>query len=163
MTSVLIEDVSLSHSLLTGAICGILFAATYFLTTRDRGVSWILFVGVVSHWVLDWISHNPDMPLAPVLQGRYGLGLWNSIPATLLVEGLPWGLAVGLYYRATTRFGGLALWIGVGLLTAAWYDNIAGPPPRGSSAAMGAQSLIFFAVVTSWAFWLNRVRSCRSH
>jgi len=165
MSSVLIEDVSFSHSLLTGAIWGGLLAASYFLTTRDRGVSWILFVGVLSHWVLDWISHNPDMPLAPVMQGRYGLGLWNSIPATLLVEGLPWGLAVGLYYRttrATTRMGGLALWIGVGLLTAAWYNNIAGPPPTGSSAAMGAQSLIFFAVVASWAFWLDRVRSWRS-
>jgi hypothetical protein len=165
MTSVLIQDVSFSHSLLTGAIWGILFAATYFLTTRDRAVTWILLVGVLSHFVLDWISHNPDMPLAPGVQRRYGLGLWNSIPATLLVEGLLWGLAVGLYCRATRatrRVGGLAFWIGVGLLTAAWYNNIAGPPPRGSSAAMGAQSLIFFAVVTSWAFWLNRVRSCRS-
>jgi hypothetical protein len=33
-----------------------------------------IWIGVVSHWVLDWISHGLDMPLYPG-GARYGLGL----------------------------------------------------------------------------------------
>ena len=40
---------------------------------------------VVSHWVLDVVTHIPDMPLYP--DGpKFGLGLWNSVPGTLAVE-----------------------------------------------------------------------------
>ena len=40
---------------------------------------------VLSHWVLDFASHRPDMPLWPG-GPKVGLGLWYSLPATLVVE-----------------------------------------------------------------------------
>lgn len=54
----------------------------------------------MSHWILDWISHGPDMPL---YRGgpRLGLGLWNSIAGTIIVEILMLAAGVWRYLRAT--------------------------------------------------------------
>ena len=40
---------------------------------------------VLSHWVLDWFTHRPDLQLWPS-GPMVGLGLWNSVPGTILVE-----------------------------------------------------------------------------
>jgi membrane-bound metal-dependent hydrolase YbcI (DUF457 family) len=53
--------------------------------TRYRPGAIAIWIGVVSHWVLDWVTHRPDMPLYPG-GARYGLGLWNSIYGTMVVE-----------------------------------------------------------------------------
>ena len=46
----------------------------------------VVAAGVVSHWVLDFVVHRSDMPVLP--RGPYlGLGLWNSVPATVLLLG----------------------------------------------------------------------------
>jgi membrane-bound metal-dependent hydrolase YbcI (DUF457 family) len=74
-----------SHSLLMVLVWGVLFAGVYFLIRRDRRTSLVLGLAVVSHWVLDWLTHRPDLPLAPGAE-RVGLGLWNSFAGTLIVE-----------------------------------------------------------------------------
>src|SRR5690242_3013072 len=86
-------DFAISHSLLMDAVWAALFAAAYFMWKRDVRVAWVLFAAVLSHWVLDWISHRPDMALAPGMHRYFGLGLWNSVPATLAVEGSLWAIA----------------------------------------------------------------------
>lgn len=69
------------------AVWGALFGAAYLLRRRDpRGVL-VLFIGVLSHWLLDFVAHRPDMALAPGWDRFYGLGLWGSVPVTLIVEG----------------------------------------------------------------------------
>src|SRR5215475_7239470 len=75
-----------SHSLLMNAVWGGLFAAIYFLLRRDTRGAWIIFAAVLSHWILDVATHRPDMPLAPGLDARFGLGLWNSRTSTFIVE-----------------------------------------------------------------------------
>ena len=122
----------------------------------------MLFAAVVSHWVLDCISHKPDMPLAPGVAGRFGLGLWNSIPATVAVEGGFWAVALFLYARGNkprNRAGVYAFWGGVVLVTAAWYNNVAGPPPAPNVVAAGMSSLVFFSLIVAWAYWMNQVRA----
>ena len=94
-----------SHSLLTAIGWGIAFAALASVRGLPRSAFAWLAALVVSHWVLDWISHVPDMPLWPTASSpRLGLGLWNSIPATIVVEGLMWiaGLAIHLRHRRAT-------------------------------------------------------------
>ncbi len=153
-------DIALSHSLLMDAAWAALLAAAYFLRRRAPFESWILFAAVVSHWVLDWIAHRPDMPLAPGTQTRLGLGLWAYIPVTVLVEGGFWLLAVLLFARSrhpTGRTGVYAYWIVVVLLTLAWYGNISGPPPRDPHIAPYA-SLTLFSFAIAWAYWMNRLR-----
>jgi hypothetical protein len=78
-----------------------LLAGACLLWRRHARGAYILFAVVVSHWVLDVISHRPDMRIAPGIPGAFGFGLWNSMPATLMVEGGMWLLAIGLYVRAT--------------------------------------------------------------
>jgi hypothetical protein len=153
-------DIPYSHSLLMDAVWAALFAAAYFLLRRYPRGAWLLFAAVLSHWVLDFVSHRPDMLLAPGTHAAFGLGLWNSIPATLVVEGGFWLLAIIFYVRATrpkNRAGTYVFWIGVVLFTLAWYGNItAGMDPNPVRA--GISGLIFFTLIVAWAYWINRLR-----
>src|SRR5262245_49158462 len=83
-----------SHSLMMSMCWG----ACAFAIARWRGkparVGLLLAALVVSHWVLDFVSHAPDMPLWPGRSPRLGLGLWNSIAATLVVEGTLFALGI---------------------------------------------------------------------
>jgi hypothetical protein len=157
------RDIVYSHSLLMNVVWGGLFAAAYFLRRRCWRGAWLLFGAVVSHWVLDVISHRPDMPLAPGVASVYGFGLWSSLPATLIVEGGFWLFALILYTRATRpikRSGTYAFWTGVVLLTLVWYGNIhAGMDPNPVKAGVGG--LILFALMVAWACWINRLRPVR--
>jgi hypothetical protein len=157
------SDIALSHSLLMDAMWAALFAASYFFLRRYARGAWILFAAVLSHWLLDFASHRPDMPLAPGVQKYFGLGLWTSLPATVLLEGGFWLLAIILYLRSTrTRRGAgpYVFWGMVALLTLAWYNNITGPPPP-SPLAAGIASLIFFSLVVAWAYWMEKIRAAR--
>ena len=104
------------------------------------------------------------MPLAPGVSVVFGLGLWNSLPATLLLEGGFWLLSVILYVR-TTEAKSLAahfvFWIGIVLLTLLWYGNVtAGMEPNPIKAGVGG--LVIFSFVVAWAYWMNRLRASRS-
>jgi membrane-bound metal-dependent hydrolase YbcI (DUF457 family) len=155
------SEIAYSHSLLMTAVWGVLLGLLYFSWRRNRRAAWVLVAAVLSHWVLDVISHPPDMPLMPgAVQQRFGLGLWNSIPATLVIEGAVWTVAVILYVRAarpTSRVGSFVFWIGVFVITAAWIGNITGPPPANLST-IGFSSLTYFSITVGWAYWTNRTR-----
>jgi hypothetical protein len=156
-------DASYSHSLLMGAVWGGLLAAGYFWRRRDVRAAWILLAAVLSHGVLDFISHPPDMSLAPGLSQRFGLGLWSSVPATLLVEGGLWLAGLIVYVgatRARKRAGVYVFWAVVVLLTAAWINNFAGPPPDVS--AMAVSSLVFFSIMIAWTYWMDSLRPMES-
>lgn len=154
------HDIGYSHSLMMLVIWAGLFAAVYFWRQRYARGAAVIFAVVLSHWLLDVISHRPDMPLVPGGKTVFGLGLWNSVPATLLVEGGFWMLAVVIYAwltRPKNRLGVFAFWIGVLLLTLVWYANInASMDPDRVSGGIGG--VISFALVTAWAFWIDRLR-----
>ena len=158
------QNIAYSHSLLTVAAYSALFAVVYFLRRRYWRGALLLSCVVLTHWFLDVVSHRPDMPLAPGVSVVFGLGLWNSLPATLLVEGGFWLLSVILYVRATrarSRAAHFVFWIGIVLLTLLWYGNItAGMDPHPIKAGVGG--LIVFSFVVAWAYSMNRLRASRS-
>ena len=86
-----------SHSLAMAIVWSVAFGLAYFAVSRDRAGAFWLGLVVASHWVLDFVSHVPDMPLYPGGSEKFGLGLWRSIPATFAVEGLLFvaGIAYG--------------------------------------------------------------------
>ena len=147
-----------SHSLLMGAVWGALLAAAFFWRRRYARGAWILLAAAVSHWALDVASHRPDMPIAPGLPWVLGFGLWNSMPATLLVEGGLWLTAIVLYrhaYRPKNRAAVPGLWGGIVLLTLIWRQNIAaGVDPDPRRAAIGG--MVFFLLIVAWAWWMER-------
>jgi hypothetical protein len=149
-----------SHGLLTLAIFGALFAGLYFLRRHASRAAWILFALVMSHWVLDAVSHPRDMAFAPGVGPLIGLGLWSSLPATLIVEGGFWIVALILYIRATrpkTWTGRYLFWIVVALLTYIWVVNIrAGVDPNPVRAGIGG--FIVFGLMVAWMYWMNRAR-----
>jgi hypothetical protein len=155
-----VGDVPYSHSLLMNILWAALFASAYFLRRRYARGAWLLFGAVLSHWVLDVISHRPDMQLAPGVHTLFGFGLWNSIAATLILEGGFWLAAIVIYVRATrakSRAGVYGFWIGIVILTLSWYSNIRrGMDPDPVRAGIGG--LIFFSLLIGWACWMNRLR-----
>jgi membrane-bound metal-dependent hydrolase YbcI (DUF457 family) len=148
-----------THSLVAGVFWGALTAGAYYLARRDRsGALWLAAL-VLSHWVLDFISHGPDMPIG--LHGpTLGLGLWYSVPATLIVEfGL---LALGAWaYASVTRprdrTGCWALWIYVTTLGALYAASVAGPPPP-SVRAIEISGVLGWLFI-GWAYWIDRHRA----
>jgi hypothetical protein len=153
-------NIALSHSLLMDVVWATALALAYLLRRGYQRGSLVIFFVVLSHWLLDFVSHRPDLPIAPQMHTYVGLGLWNSIPATLLVEGSFWCFAVILYVRCTRSKSLLAaffFWIGIILLTLVWFGNIAGSPPQNPKAAPFA-SLTVFLLTLAWAYWIDRVR-----
>ena len=162
-----LQDISISHSLLMTAIWAALFTAGYFLWRRVRHQQYdtrallILFAIVLSHWVLDAVAHKHA--LAPGSRTYVGLMLWSSLPATLVVEGGFWLLAIILYLRATrpeTRAGIYGFWPVIALLTFVWVTNIRKGAPK-PEEVIG--SLVFFLILTAWAYWMNRARPARAY
>ena len=68
---------------------------------------------VVSHWVLDFITHTPDMPLYPG-GPKFGLGLWNSIAGTMAIEAAMFAAGVWIYTQVTRPRDRIGRWAFVG-------------------------------------------------
>ena len=158
-----IGEIPYSHSLLMDVVWAALFTGVYFLRRHYPRGAWLLFVVVMSHWVLDLVSHRQDVQLAPGPHPAFGLGLWNSLRATWIVEGGLWLAAIILYVRATRGaklWGVFVFWIGIILFTLAWNGNIrAGVDPNAVRAGIGG--LIFFSLMVAWAYVVNRSRRWR--
>lgn len=148
-----------SHSLLTGALSGVALGVLWAVRHRRVAGGVVLAAAVVSHWVLDWITHRPDLPLAPWSNGRFGLALWNSVPATVAVETAMYGAGLVLYLRATRsrdRVGRWALVSLAGLLAVIYIANVFGPPPPDPrSVALAGLGLW---LVPFWAAWADAHR-----
>jgi len=82
-------DYPWSHSLLMLLVWGALLGGIYWLLKRAATGAWIVGGCVVSHWVLDWVTHRPDMPLYPG-GPRFGLGWWWRSRCTRRAFGFIW-------------------------------------------------------------------------
>lgn len=155
-------DYPISHSLLAVLVWGVVVAGLYYWRKREKVTAYILGGLVVSHWVLDFLTHRPDLLLVPGLDLRVGLGLWNHPLAELLVEGFLYVGGVIIYLRTTEakdRTGRIALWSLILLLPAIWGLNFVSPPPPSDMAvAYGALGASLFV---AWAYWVDRHRTTR--
>lgn len=148
-----------SHSLATNMVWGILFGLGWYVKRRDFQAAVILFLLVISHWVLDWLSHRPDMPLVPY-GTNYGLGLWNHFAGTLIVEALLFGGGIFLYLQRAPRLR-RGLWISLLLtLTMIYIGNIFGPkPPLDAPPELIAGPALALWLLIPWGYWIEKPRS----
>ena len=147
-----------SHSLVMQLLWGVVLGALFFAIRRDGRSAAVVGACVPTHWVLDWITHRPDMPIVPG-GPRYGLGMWNSIPLTLVSEFLVFGIGVAIYLRATKakdRTGTYALWSLLIFLTIAYISSAFGPPPP-NVHVLAYMGLALWLLVP-WAAWADRHR-----
>jgi hypothetical protein len=147
-----------SHSLVLLIVWGL--AMGWIFGRGHRRAVAVIAALVVSHWVLDFITHRPDMPLYPG-GPRFGLGLWNSVAATVAIE-VPMYLAgVWLYLRATRARDGIGRW-GFVLLASLLLVIYVGdalsaevPPSVGVLIGVAALGGVLFTV---WSWWADRHR-----
>lgn len=150
-----------SHSLLAVLVWALVFA---FLALRGqlrplRDVLWLSGL-VVSHWLLDALTHRPDLPLTPGASPVVGLGLWNSISATFIVEGGLFAVGLAIYLRGTRaidRIGTAAFWLLMVVLVVIWASGPFSPPPP-SQSAIGVVGLAMW-LIPLWAGWADRHRN----
>jgi hypothetical protein len=155
-----------SHGLLASLAWSALAGAAAVLLRPPRAVKAAALVGgaVFSHWLLDALVHEPEMPLAGPGSAMVGLGLWRTLPAALGVEALVLLAGLRLFVAGAPlsrvrRAGLVALSLGALALTVAGM-TVAPPPP--SARAMAATSLVTLAAVCGVAGWLGRVPARRA-
>jgi hypothetical protein len=146
-----------SHSLLMLALFGALFGWCCTRGPIAPGASaasgGVLMALVMSHWVLDVVTHIPDMPLYPG-GPRFGLGLWTSVPGTLVTETVMFGVGVWIYWRATKPRDAIGKWAFAGVTAFLFVGFIANangtPPPSVTALWITALSL---GALTLWLAW----------
>ena len=133
-----------THSLIAALLWSIAGIAVYHLLT---GTGWktslLIGVAILSHWVLDFVVHVPDLPVYDNAM-KVGLGLWNrpalafGLEATLLL------LAMLLCLQTTHTYRTAILGFGFVMLGIQAYVFF-GPPP-GSPEAAAATALAAYAI-----------------
>jgi hypothetical protein len=153
-----------SHSLVMLIVWAALFALAYRVIRgwNQRAMLTVAAL-VVSHYVLDLITHRPDLPITISGSQRLGLGLWNYPGATLSLEILLFLAGTTLYTsvtRARDGIGRIAFWALIVVLVAIYFAALYGPPPpnAASIAVAGQLSWLFVA----WAYWVDRHRKERT-
>jgi len=149
-----------SHSLAMLTVWGLLFAVVYrAIANGDGRTTFVIAALVVSHWVLDWITHRPDMPIYPG-GPKTGLGLWNSVPATLVVELAIFTVGVAIYTQSTRPRDRIGRWSHaalVALLLIFYLLNVMGGPPP-SVTAIWIAGLAGAALLFAWSWWSDAHR-----
>ena len=151
-----------THSLACVLGWAALFGGIYYSLRRNGSGALVLATLVVSHWVLDWLTHRPDLPLFPG-GPKVGLGLWNSIAGTLIVEVALFISGAAIYLRATRpkdRTGSIALWSFLILLLAFYLLSAFGSgAPEPKQVAWGGLLMWLFV---PWGYWIDRHRETRT-
>lgn len=153
----------ISHSLVTTLGWGLLLGVIYRLFRSDTRGAIVVGLLVVSHWVLDLIVHRPDLPLYPGNSPLVGLGLWNSLPGTLIIEGLLFVGGIFLYLRTTipkNKQGRIGFWGLVGFLCIVYLGNLTGPPPPNESMLAWVGHLQW--LIVAWAYWVDHNRRVKT-
>lgn len=151
-------DYPITHSLTMALLWSVIAAVLYLAIRKSGRGAVIVGLAVLSHWILDYVTHQADLPLWP--NGpKVGLGLWNSIPATIAIELALFAAAVVLYLRGTTardRIGTIALWAFVAFVLCIYAANILSPPPPNWRVV--AWTALAAWLFVPWAWWIDRHR-----
>jgi len=156
-------DYPITHSLIGAILWSVGLGLAYTFLKKDRRAAAVAGLVVFSHWILDLITHRPDLSLGMGGTTYFGLGLWNSIPATLVAECGLFAAGIIVYTRTTAaqdRIGSIGFWSMIGILSLIYVGNIAGPPPSSASiiAVAGNASWLFIL----WAYWVDKHRTAKS-
>ncbi len=90
-----------SHGLFMSVVWSILIAGITYLIYRDRHSARVMGLVIMSHWLLDFIVHPPELPLLFTGSPIVGLGLWLS----------PQGYIISNILEVGMLAGGIALYV----------------------------------------------------
>ena len=153
----------ISHGLVAVIGWATLFAALYFGIARYALGAIAIWIGVISHWLLDYVVHRPDLPL--YAGGRLlGLGLWNHRWLTIVIEVSMFFIAIWTYQRQTrakNKTGQYGFWAFILFLLITYGLAAFGPPPPSVRAI--AVGTLFSWLFVPWAWWFDQHREPRSN
>ena len=117
-----------------------------------------LAAAVFSHFVLDWLVHIPELPVAGRDSMRLGLGLWRNLPLAWGVEAAlaAAGVWVFLKTQPLDRRRTSAMVVVITLVTIMTIPGQASSSAPPSIAAMAGSSLVFIALVIWFGWWVDR-------
>jgi len=151
-----------SHSLAASVLWSVLAgtAVWFFIgaqAPRRFALALIAGVAVLSHFVLDFLVHVPDLPLLSNESTKLGLGLWRNMPLALALELGIAAIAAVVYLRAT-RLSRSRTAVAIGLVALASAGTVIGPyaasePPP--PVAQAASSLVTILLVVALGFWID--------
>ena len=127
-----------SHSLVAAVVWSGIAVVAYKLWRGSRTVAALLVgAAVLSHWLLDFLVHRPDLPLYDNT-AKVGLGLWNAPVAAFGLEAafLFGGMALFFRHRSGPKKGMVIF--GVAMLAIQALVFFGPPPPSGAAAAASA-------------------------
>lgn len=150
-----------SHSMVMLVVWSALFALAYRAIKgwKPNAIAAVAAL-VFSHFLLDFVTHRPDLPITVSGSRRLGLGLWNMPTATLAIELAMFAVGILVYLLVTRerdRIGRIGLWTLVVFLTAIYFAAAFGPPPPNASAVATAGHLSW--LIVAWAYWVDRHRT----
>ena len=148
-----------SHSLAAVLVWSVLFGAVYYLVRKNRRTAILLAALVISHWLLDFVTHRPDLPISFGNAPKYGLGLWNNRLATIVVELVIFFAGTLMYLRATAainKWGNISFYSLVLFFLITYFANIYGDPPPNAEVIgyVGLAQWLFIA----WGYWVDAYR-----
>jgi len=152
------DSYPISHGLVAVIGWATLYASIYFGLTRYVAGAVVIWIGVVSHWFMDWIVHEPDLQL--YAQSRlFGWALWEHRWLTMAFEFALLAIAIWVYSRLTKPKDKLGLYGFVALIAVlllAYAGASFGPPPPGVKRL--AIVTLLTVLMIPWAWWLDQHR-----
>ena len=153
----------LAASLTLSAIAAAGFVWCAHLPVAKWRAAALIAAAVFSHWLLDALVHQPEMPLAGARSIKVGLALCQSMPAALAIESAIVVAGLWLFMPGSGLSRGKSLALAALVLLVLVFTvvgmTIAPPPP--SALAMAGSSLVTLVVVCALACWLGRLPSER--
>ncbi len=158
-----LEYVPYTHSLV-GSLFWAAMAYVVFrwIFVKKQSVALVVALAVFSHWILDLITHTPDLPLWTDDTMKLGFGLWNSAAATYAVEAFLLVGGLWLYLRASrasSTLGRYGMPVFIAVLLLINIINIYGPPPAGGKIEMTISAMVAYLLFAVAAFWLDKKRN----
>lgn len=153
-----------THSLVAVVIWGIIVGLMYLSMRKDKKSAIMLGLLVVSHWFLDAVVHRPDLPVSFGDATKVGLGLWNNVTATLVVELFIFVAGILLYItstRAQNKWGNISLYSLLIFFLAIYFMNAFGNPPP-DAQSIGYVGLAQWLLV-AWGYWTDANRISKDY
>ena len=152
------DSYPISHGLVAVLGWATLYASVYFGFTRYIAGSVCIWIGVVSHWAMDFIVHRPDLPL-DARSRLVGLGVWNHRWLAIAIEATLFAIGIWTYQRRTRakdKIGLYAFFAFVLFLLLAYIGASFGPPPP--SVKKLAIITLLTSLLIPWAWWFDKHR-----
>lgn len=136
-----------SHSVVT--MLGL--AAAVWLASRALGrprLGLVLGIGVASHLVLDLLTHDHDLAIAPGIGGHLGLGLYGSAPMVAFALELAYGILCWWVFRGSRAL--LAVVVGFNLADVTFFSAaLPGPEELLANHPLGLVGIVLAQIVVT--------------